>query len=40
MFDNLAKEIHNNAVEKGFWDRTVDEIFIAKQMMMIVSEVV
>jgi len=39
MFDDLAEEIHKNAVEKGFWDRTVDPIFIAKQMMMIVSEV-
>lgn len=40
MFDELAEEIHKNAVDKGFWDRTVDPIFIAKQMMMIVSEVV
>ena len=40
MFDNLAEEIHKNAVSKGFWDRTVDPIFVAKQMMMIVSEVV
>jgi len=39
MFDDLAEEIHKNAVEKGFWDRTVDPIFLAKQMMMIVSEV-
>lgn len=39
MFDDLAEEIHKNAIEKGFWDRTVDPIFIAKQMMMIVSEV-
>jgi len=39
MFDELAEEIHKNAVDKGFWDRTVDPIFIAKQMMMIVSEV-
>lgn len=39
MFDKLAEEIHKNAVDKGFWDRTVDPIFIAKQMMMIVSEV-
>ena len=40
MFDELAEEIHKNAVSKGFWDRTVDPIFVAKQMMMIVSEVV
>jgi NTP pyrophosphatase (non-canonical NTP hydrolase) len=39
MFDDLAEEIHKNAVDKGFWDRTVDPIFVAKQMMMIVSEV-
>ncbi len=39
MFDDLAEEIHKNAIDKGFWDRTVDPIFIAKQMMMIVSEV-
>jgi len=40
MFDNLAITIHKNAVEKGFWDRPADEIFVTKQMMMIVSEVV
>ena len=39
MFDELAEEIHKNAVDKGFWDRTADPIFVAKQMMMIVSEV-
>lgn len=39
MFDDLAEQIHKNAVDKGFWDRTVDPIFVAKQMMMIVSEV-
>ena len=39
MFDELAEQIHKNAVDKGFWDKTVDPIFIAKQMMMIVSEV-
>jgi NTP pyrophosphatase (non-canonical NTP hydrolase) len=39
MFDDLAEVIHKNAVEKGFWDRPADPIFIAKQMMMIVSEV-
>ena len=39
MFDELAEVIHKNAVDKGFWDRTVDPIFVAKQMMMIVSEV-
>lgn len=39
MFDKLAEDIHKNAVEKGFWDRQADPIFVAKQMMMIVSEV-
>jgi NTP pyrophosphatase (non-canonical NTP hydrolase) len=40
MFDDLARTIHSNAVAKGFWDRPADEIFVTKQMMMIVSEVV
>ena len=40
MFDELARTIHKNAAEKGFWDRPADEIFVTKQMMMIVSEVV
>ena len=39
MLDDLAERVHNNAIEKGFWDRTADPIFVAKQMMMIVSEV-
>ena len=39
MLDDLAEEVHKNAIEKGFWDRTADPIFVAKQMMMIVSEV-
>ena len=39
MFDDLAIELHNNAVEKGFWPEDIDDIFIAKQLMMIVSEV-
>ena len=39
MFDDLAEKIHKNAVEKGFWDKPVDPIFVAKQMMMVVSEV-
>ena len=40
MFDVLAEKIHANAVEKGFWDQEVDDIFVSKQLMMIVSEVV
>jgi NTP pyrophosphatase (non-canonical NTP hydrolase) len=41
VFDNLAIELHKNATEKGFWPdlEDVDDIFIAKQLMMIVSEV-
>jgi NTP pyrophosphatase (non-canonical NTP hydrolase) len=37
--DELAEEIHFTAVDKGFWPEDVDDIFIAKQCMMIVSEV-
>jgi|LakMenE01Jun11ns_1017448.scaffolds.fasta_scaffold9892704_2 NTP pyrophosphatase (non-canonical NTP hydrolase) len=41
VFDNLAINLHEVAVEKGFWPEpdAVDDIFIAKQCMMIVSEV-
>ena len=39
MLDDLAEELHNIAIEKGFWPEEVDDIFIAKQCMMIVSEV-
>jgi NTP pyrophosphatase (non-canonical NTP hydrolase) len=39
IFDNFAIELHNNAKEKGFWPEEIDDIFIAKQCMMIVSEV-
>jgi NTP pyrophosphatase (non-canonical NTP hydrolase) len=39
MFDDLAIELHKNAIEKGFWPEDIDDIFIAKQLMMIVSEV-
>jgi NTP pyrophosphatase (non-canonical NTP hydrolase) len=38
--DDMAKEIHDTAVEKGFWPDKVDDIFITKQLMMIVSEAV
>jgi NTP pyrophosphatase (non-canonical NTP hydrolase) len=38
MFDNLATQLHETAVEKGFWNYDIDDIFIAKQCMMIVSE--
>ena len=40
MFDDLAVKLHEVAVEKGFWDQEVDDIFVSKQLMMIVSEVV
>jgi NTP pyrophosphatase (non-canonical NTP hydrolase) len=36
----MAKDIHSIAVEKGFWPDRVDDIFITKQLMMIVSEAV
>jgi NTP pyrophosphatase (non-canonical NTP hydrolase) len=36
----MASEIHKTAIEKGFWPKNVDDIFIAKQLMMIVSETV
>jgi NTP pyrophosphatase (non-canonical NTP hydrolase) len=39
VFDNLAINLHKAAIEKGFWPKEVDDIFIAKQCMMIVSEV-
>ena len=38
--DIMAKDIHSTAVEKGFWPDKVDDIFITKQLMMIVSETV
>ena len=42
VLDNLAVELHKNAVIKGFWpeQEDVDDIFITKQLMMIVSEAV
>jgi NTP pyrophosphatase (non-canonical NTP hydrolase) len=44
--DDMGREIHELAVEKGFWDVIKDapqeqvDIFITKQLMMIVSEAV
>ncbi len=38
--DEMAKNIHQTATDKGFWPEKVDDIFIAKQLMMIVSETV
>jgi NTP pyrophosphatase (non-canonical NTP hydrolase) len=38
--DELAKDLHATAVEKGFWPEEVDDIFVTKQLMMIVSEAV
>ena len=40
MFDDLAEMLHEVAKEKGFWNEDVDDIFVSKQLMMIVSEVV
>lgn len=44
--DSMAREVHETAVEKGFW-KVIDgatqeqqDIFITKQLMMIVSEAV
>ncbi len=44
--DNMAQEVHVTAVEKGFWKviegatQEQQDIFITKQLMMIVSEAV
>jgi NTP pyrophosphatase (non-canonical NTP hydrolase) len=38
--DDMAQKIHQTAIDKGFWPDKVDDIFIAKQLMMIVSETV
>lgn len=40
QFDNICDQVHATAVEKGFWPEEVDDIFITKQLMMIVSEAV
>lgn len=40
MFDDICEQLHETAVEKGFWNVDVDDIFITKQLMMIVSEAV
>jgi NTP pyrophosphatase (non-canonical NTP hydrolase) len=39
-FDDICEQLHKTAVEKGFWPNDVDDIFITKQLMMIVSEAV
>lgn len=36
----MSEILHKTAVEKGFWPKEVDDIFITKQLMMIVSEAV
>lgn len=38
--DSLAEQLHVTAVDKGFWPENVDDIFVTKQLMMIVSEAV
>jgi NTP pyrophosphatase (non-canonical NTP hydrolase) len=40
QFDDLCEKLHETAVAKGFWPEDVDDIFITKQLMMIVSEAV
>lgn len=40
MLDEYASAVHKTAREKGFWpEGNINDIFIAKQCMMIVSEV-
>jgi hypothetical protein len=36
----MAHSVHRTAVEKGFWNVEVNDIFMTKQLMMIVSEAV
>ena len=38
--DEMAEHLHQVAIEKGFWPEVVDDIFITKQLMMVVSEAV
>jgi NTP pyrophosphatase (non-canonical NTP hydrolase) len=38
--DEMAEYLHQIATEKGFWPERVDDIFITKQLMMVVSEAV
>ena len=38
--DTMANDVHSTAVAKGFWPEDVDDIFVTKQLMMIVSEAV
>jgi NTP pyrophosphatase (non-canonical NTP hydrolase) len=38
--DEMADHLHQVATEKGFWPDRVDDIFITKQLMMVVSEAV
>ncbi len=38
--DEMADHLHIIAKEKGFWPEKVDDIFITKQLMMVVSEAV
>lgn len=49
MFDEIAKDLHEAAIEKGFWNSVREnelvtqeqiDIFMTKQLMMIVSEAV
>jgi NTP pyrophosphatase (non-canonical NTP hydrolase) len=38
--DEMADHLHQVATEKGFWPDRVDDIFVTKQLMMVVSEAV
>lgn len=39
MIDNEILAIHENAVEKGFWDGPVDPNFVLAKLALIASEV-
>jgi len=36
----MADQLHQVGTEKGFWPEKVDDIFVTKQLMMVVSEAV
>ena len=38
--DEMADHLHQVATEKGFWPEEIDDIFVTKQLMMVVSEAV
>ena len=38
QFDNICDQVHETAVEKGFWPEEVDDIFIAKHTTCVVEQ--